>query len=252
MDKMFRLQEKRQRSDRKFPKWIKERIEVYDYPLKQFVHQTAKTISPNARLLDAGAGEGQYRQEFLHTRYTGIDLAIGDSSWNYHNLDAIAELTALPFAQSTFDAVLCTQVLEHVTEPYLVLMELNRTLKPGGRLYLTGPQSWHQHQKPHDYFRYTSFGFKHLLEKSGFQVEKVSPMGGYFWFLSFQLRNFNFWVFSHRKNGRAWFTWPFRAFFGFFFELVFPLILFHLDGLDPIKDETFGYTCIGIKPQKAL
>jgi SAM-dependent methyltransferase len=252
MNKPIRMQEKSQESSRFIPKWIKERIEVYDYPLKQFVSQTAMKMAPNARLLDAGAGEGQYRKQFSHTRYTGVDLAIGDTSWNYSNLDAIASMTALPFAQGTFDAVLCTQVLEHVQEPYLVLAELYRTLKPGGRIFLTGPQSWHQHQKPHDYYRYTAFGFKYLLEKSGFQVEKVTPMGGYFWFLSFQLHNFNYWVFSHRKHGRSWFTWPLRAFIGFFFELVFPLILFYLDDLDPIKDETFGYTCIAKKLSEAV
>jgi SAM-dependent methyltransferase len=230
------------------PKWVKERVEVNVYLLNRWVHRAGQMVPAQARFLDAGAGEGRFRHEFSHTCYTGVDLAIGDVVWDYSGLDAIATLTELPFPDGTFEASICTQVLEHVTEPYLVLKEIYRTLKPGGRIFLAAPQSWHQHQKPHDYFRYTSFGFRYLLEKCGFQVESMEPLGGYFWFLSFQLQNFNYWVFSHRKHGRTWITLPLRAFFGFTFQLGLPLILFYLDGLDPVKDETFGFACIATKP----
>ena len=57
-----------------------------------------------------------------------------------------------------FDAVLFTQVLEHVPEPARVLAELHRILRPGGTLYLTAPLVWELHELPHDYYRYTSEG----------------------------------------------------------------------------------------------
>jgi SAM-dependent methyltransferase len=233
------------------PQWFHKRVEVSAYILNEFVEQVCASLPPGALVLDAGAGEGQYKADLAHTRYVGIDLAVGDSAWNYHGLDVVGNLSRLPFATDVFDAVLCTQVLEHVPEPFEVLQEIQRVLKPTGRLFLSAPQSWHQHQKPHDYYRYTSFGLRYLLQKAGLSVESMRPMGGYFWYLAFQLQNINYWLFPRGMKGRAW-TWPLRALFGFVFQFALSLPLFYLDRLDRIKDETFGYVCIAVKPSREL
>lgn len=230
------------------PACIRERVEVNVYELRRFVREAAAQVPPDARVLDAGAGEGRFRRYFGHVRYVGVDFAAGDADWDYSGLDAIADLVRLPFQDAVFDVAVCTQVLEHVSEPLQVLCEIRRALKPGGRLYLSAPQSWHQHQKPHDYYRYTSFGLRHLLERSGLYVESVQALGGYFWFLSFQLQNLVYWTFSHRNRRYRWLTWPLRAMLGFVFQLVLPLLLFYLDGLDRVQDETFGHACIAVRP----
>lgn len=232
----------RERAPRFLPEWVRQRIEVNVFHLFDFMEKAGAAHDADALVLDAGSGEGRFYQEFAHTRYIGIDLAVGDETWDYTKLDAVSELSALPFATGTFDSVLCTQVLEHVQEPYLVLAELCRVLKTGGCLYLSCPQSWHQHQKPHDYFRYTSFGLRYLLDKAGYDVSELTPMGGYFWYLSFQLQNMNYWVFPRDRRYRL-LTLPFWLMGAFLFQLVLPLILFYLDPLDRAKDETFGYTC---------
>lgn len=219
------------------------------YILYNFVEQSCASIAPGARVLDAGAGQGQYKSYLNHTRYVGVDLAVGDINWNYSGLNAISDLVRLPFNEGTFDAVICTQVLEHVPEPLQVLREICRVLKSGGRLFLSAPQSSHQHQKPHDFYRYTSFGLCYLLEHAELKVESIQPMGGYFWYLSFQLRNINYWLFPKGMRGRRW-TWPLRAVFGVVLQLILPLILFYLDPLDRIKDETFGYVCTAVKPTR--
>jgi ubiquinone/menaquinone biosynthesis C-methylase UbiE len=87
---------------------------------------------------------------------------------------------ALPFRSHSFDTALCFQVLEHVEEPSLLLDEALRILKPGGGLILTAPHIWNEHEMPHDYFRFTRYGLRHLLEKAGFQVIEIRPMAGYF------------------------------------------------------------------------
>jgi SAM-dependent methyltransferase len=227
--------------------WVRERVCVDDYQLAQFVHQAASQIPPGSLLLDAGAGEGKYKSEFAHTRYIGVDLAVGDIEWDYGGLNATSDLISLPFDHNTFNAVICIQVLEHVSEPLAVLKEICRVLEPGGRLFLTAPQSWHKHQKPHDFYRYTSFGLRYLAEKAGLEIEFIQPMGGYFWFLSVQLQNANHWIFPRGMRGRRW-TWPLRALLGLIFQLLVPLILFYLDPLDQVKDETFGHLCIAAKP----
>ncbi len=241
----------RTRAHRYLPEWIKRRIEVNVYKLYDFMGKMGAATPPEALVLDAGAGEGRFKPEFEHTRYIGVDLAIGDVNWNYTNLDSICDLKALPFPNDTFDVTLCTQTLEHVNEPALVLNEIARVLKPGGKLYLSVPQSWHQHQKPYDFYRYTSFGLRYLFTKVGLNVIHIEPMGGYFWSLSFLLQQMNYWLFPRGMKLRQ-LTWPLRAFNGFVFELLLPLILFYLDPLDRIKDETFGYICIAQKPVNAL
>jgi SAM-dependent methyltransferase len=222
-------------------------VETDVFLLYDFGEQAGAMLPPGARVLDAGAGQGRFKPVLRHTRYTGVDLAVGDVAWDYSHLDAVCNLIHLPFAQETFDAALCIQVLEHVPEPLSVLREIARVLKPGGCLFLTAPQSWPQHQKPHDFFRYTSFGLRHLFNHAGLQTESIQPMGGYFYFLSFQLQNINYWLFPQGMPGRRW-TWPLRALFGLIFQLALPLLLYYLDPLDRAKDETFGYLCVAIKP----
>jgi SAM-dependent methyltransferase len=236
------------RLPRFLPPWLKKRIEVNVYKLNHFMRQSGSHIPRDALLLDAGAGEGRFKSFFSHTRYIGVDLAIGDTQWDYSSLDAISNLETLPFPPETFDAAVCTQVLEHVPEPQQVVNEISRVLKPGGTFFLSAPQSWHQHQKPHDYYRYTSFGLRYILEKSGLRVESIEPLGGYFWFLSFQLQNSVYWVFSFRDQKYRWLTLPIRALMALFFQIIAPFFLYFLDDLDPVKDETFGHVCVALKP----
>lgn len=241
------MTKKHERLPRFIPQWIQKRIEVNVYKLYDFMERAGKSFSSDALVLDAGAGEGRFFEEFSHTKYIGIDLAVGDLDWDYQKLDVIGDLIFQPFSDNSFDAVLCTQVLEHVKEPKKVIQNIYRILKPGGKLFLSVPQSWHQHQKPNDFYRYTSFGLDYLMTQAKFGVQSIEPMGGYFWFLSFQLQNINFWLFPKGMKFRV-ITLPLRILNGVFFQLILPLILFYLDPLDRIKDETFGYLCVAIKP----
>lgn len=230
------------------PEWIRRRIETDIFVLDDFIKESATTLPNGSLVLDAGAGQGQYKDYFSHTRYIGADLAVGDSSWDYSNLDVFCDLIRLPFPTNTFDAVVCTQVLEHLPEPKIFLAEISRVLKPNGRLFLTAPQSWHQHQKPYDFYRYTSFGLKYLFSQNNLEPKSIEPMGGYFWYLSFQFQNINYWLFPKTMRLRKW-TWPLRALFGLIFQLLLPLLLYYLDPLDHSKDETFGYLCAAVKSQ---
>ena len=83
----------------------------------------------------------------------------------------------IPLADGCFDTVLCTQVLEHVPEPGLVIMECARVLRPGGVLILTAPQYWEEHEEPHDYYRFTEHGMAYLLERARLQIVARSVQG---------------------------------------------------------------------------
>ncbi|MBK7928126.1 MAG: methyltransferase domain-containing protein [Bryobacterales bacterium] len=102
-------------------------------------------------------------------------------------LDCVGNLEQLPFPDGQFDACVNIVTLEHVMDPPSVLKELGRVLKPGGELLLVAPHEWEEHQTPHDYWRFTRYGLRLLLERAGFAHVEVEPVGGFFRLLARRL-----------------------------------------------------------------
>lgn len=216
--------------------------------VEKFAASLSGVLSEGARILDAGAGETPYKNYFLHQHYFAVDIQWGDPDWNYSKLDAICNLTALPILNKHLDAVLCTQVLEHVNEPFLIISEFYRILKPGGLLYVSAPQGWGVHQAPHDYFRFTQYGLKYLLEKAGFQICSITPTCGYFGYLANRLTVFPktlFWQIKNRALRIVMF--PFEVLAYLVFVLIFPIFLNWMDGLDAKRDYTLNYMVKAVK-----
>ncbi|MFN8094477.1 MAG: class I SAM-dependent methyltransferase [Vicinamibacteria bacterium] len=128
------------------------------------------------RVLDVGCGGRPY-EPFVEPggRYFGLDAQRTAASVP----DAWGSAVRLPIADRSIDAVLCTQVLEHVPDPPAVILEAARVLRPGGRLILTAPQAWCLHEAPHDYFRFTRYGLEALCRSAGLAPELVRPQGGF-------------------------------------------------------------------------
>jgi SAM-dependent methyltransferase len=154
--------------------------------LDAFARRAAAAVPAGGRVLDAGAGEGAYRVHFAHATYEAADFLEVDKP--YAPVDYVCSLDAIPVEDERFDLVLCTQVLEHLPEPADVLDELQRVLRPGGQLWLTAPLFYPEHEQPYDFYRYTSFGLRHRLERAGFDVESLDWLEGYFGTLAFQVR----------------------------------------------------------------
>jgi SAM-dependent methyltransferase len=161
----------------------------FEHAIEDAVRAFAAELAGSARILDAGAGEGRYARWFTRQRYVGVDLAVGDPAWNYARLDAICDLDALPFADTSFDAALSIVTLEHLPEPGAALREMARVLRPGAPLLIVVPFEWEVHQAPHDYFRFTRYGLEYLLRRAGFEAIDIRPVGGYGRLLSRRLLN---------------------------------------------------------------
>lgn len=131
------------------------------------------------KLLDFGCGRKPYRKMFQVTEYTGVDIADSGHEHTYSDVDVYYDGRSLPFENETFDALFCSEVLEHVFNPDEVLPEINRVLKKKARVLITVPFCWNEHEIPFDYARYSSFGIKHLLEKHGFRVLKLTKSGNF-------------------------------------------------------------------------
>lgn len=129
-------------------------------------------------LLDAGCGEKPFSLIYDEIVEKSIGCDVEYCIHDQSEVDIFATLDNLPFENETFDAILCSNVLEHVAESVKGISELSRCLKDGGHLILAVPFLYPIHEAPHDFYRYTKYGLKYQLEKNGLKIINFTPLGG--------------------------------------------------------------------------
>jgi len=244
------------------PKYIRKRLDAEEFGIGKFMEFASKEIKKSARVLDAGAGSLPYKDYFSHTVYESTDFEnMFDSSYkDTHNF--ICSLDSIPRQEGEYDAIINTQVLEHVEFPQKVINEFYRVLKPGGKLFLTAPQGWGVHGAPYHFFNFTNYGLESLFKKAGFRIKFIRPRGGIFWYLGKRMSTLPGYIFSQyvlikgtRQNNNTWFASKGMATLLFPLYLLalpvckflIPLSFFYLDRLDKIRNYTLGYSCYCIK-----
>ena len=133
------------------------------------------TNSTIVKVLDIGCGSQPYRPYFEkenRTYYIGLDLVIQPGN----GVIGLAE--PLPFADASIDIVLCTQVLEHVSDPVATLAEIYRVLKDDGTALVSTHGVYFYHPHDHDYWRWTHEGLCLIHEAVGFSSIQIIPNGG--------------------------------------------------------------------------
>jgi SAM-dependent methyltransferase len=129
-------------------------------------------------VLDIGCGRKPYLPLLAPyaSRYVGFDFAPGPE------VDDVGVAEALPYADGSFDVVLCTQMLEHAEDPALVVREIHRVLAPGGVVFASTHGVFLYHPDPpgsgRDYWRWTHAGLRRLFESSGqWKAIDIEPNG---------------------------------------------------------------------------
>jgi SAM-dependent methyltransferase len=208
------------------------------------VAHTANTLRPGTRVLDAGAGAAPYRSLFRHCDYVTQDWPQSVHGQGT-SPDVLADLHELPLGDATFDFVLCTEVLEHVSDPARVLAELRRILRPGGRLLLTTPFVLELHEEPYDFFRYTPHGLRSLVESAGLAVERVEPLTGWWSTLAHTLRHGGLATRPPERPGRT----ATRVAGAITLALSVPLARLapRLDALDERRALPIGFVCAAVR-----
>lgn len=128
-------------------------------------------------VLDIGCGEMPFRR-FLPTqvRYRGVDVpAAADFGMRSHPDVTSFDGVTLPIADGSIDHILCTEVLEHASQPEALVAEMARVLRSGGTLVLTVPFSARVHHAPHDYHRFTRYRLEALFARFG--TVEIIPRG---------------------------------------------------------------------------
>jgi ubiquinone/menaquinone biosynthesis C-methylase UbiE len=156
-----------------------------------WIENALKKIPKGLRILDAGAGEQQYKKFCGHLDYVSQDFAQYDPNklnnglqmpaWDYGKLDIVSDITAIPEPNESFDVILCTEVFEHIPDPISAIKEFSRLLKSNGTLIITAPFCSMTHFAPyHFYSGFNSYFYeKHLLENN-FKINYFDKNGNYF------------------------------------------------------------------------
>jgi len=164
-----------------------------------WLEKSLKKIPSGSRILDAGAGEQQYKKFCTHLNYISQDLsqydgkgdgrALQTKKWDNSNIDIISDITTIPEPDSSFDVIMCVEVFEHLPEPILAIKEFGRLLKPGGYLILTAPFCSLTHMAPyHFYSGYNRYFYEKHLVNIGFKIIELTENGNFFEYLAQELR----------------------------------------------------------------
>lgn len=130
------------------------------------------------RLLDVGCGLRQYEELVSDrvTQYVGMDWPVIAGR---ARADVIGDALRIPIRFATVDTVLATELMEHLADPIGFLTEAARVLRTGGVLVLSVPFMEPLHEEPRDYYRFTPYGLRRLLEEQGFVVQHIWSKGGW-------------------------------------------------------------------------
>lgn len=220
------------------PQWLSLRYHA--------LHRCALRTVQAGTALDIGSGDSDHRR-YVHPAAAVIRLDHPATNARYRiPPDVYADACRLPIAGASVDAVLLFEVIEHVADDRLALDEIRRVLKPAGRLYLSAPFLYPEHDVPGDYRRYTVYGLKHLLIERGLRVIEERRHGNSF-VVALQLLNLALLEFVRDLYLRHWLLGALAG------ALVYPLCLtVNLLALPFVKlsggrASSFGWSVVAVK-----
>lgn len=153
---------------------------------ESFIDESMNRIATKHKILDVGGGKPftkwlkKYQPLLKNNDYQTFDY---DSHTGAH---IIGDIHNMPIPDSTYDAIICSSVLEHVRDPLTAMKELYRILKPGGYIHFYVPSiyPYHSQNAPYpDLWRFFDDTIDILFEK--FSSVEIEKQGGYFLALSF-------------------------------------------------------------------
>ena len=219
----------------------------------EWVKKELIKIPRGQSLIDIGAGEMRYKKYCRHLKYKSQDfneykgkgdgIGLQTGKWNTKEVDIVSDISSIPVKNSSFDNVLCTEVLEHIPEPEAAIKEISRVLKKKGKLILTAPFCSQTHFSP--YFFMTGFSpnwYKKIILRYNFKILKIQANGNYFDYLNQELIRLPLMV---RK-------YTLFSFFGvFLYIIIIPVVgLFWLVSKFSKKSEEqlcFGWHVVAVK-----
>ena len=135
-------------------KIVRERLDI-------FLARHASDV----RIVDIGSGNSSYNRHFPNRIAVDIDPA--------RKPDIIGDAHNLPFRDGEVEAILSTDVCEHLKDPVKAVSEMHRVLKPGGKVIFTTRFIFPIHDAPNDFWRFTKYGLRELFKD--FEILELEP-----------------------------------------------------------------------------
>lgn len=152
---------------------------LFAWLLKQQAKKLIR-LAVDGNVLDVGSGTKPYLDEMLKQAesVTHLDLKPG--------ADIQADFTKWRGTQ-VYDTITAFQVLEHVTDPDLFMLNASIHLENRGKMIVTVPFMWREHEEPLDFHRWTRYGLAELADKHGFEVRLLEPSTGFWLAIALQI-----------------------------------------------------------------
>jgi ubiquinone/menaquinone biosynthesis C-methylase UbiE len=218
---------------------------------QKWLARTLAEIPSGSRILDAGAGELKNKIYCEHLQYVSQDFCQYDgktgltseglhvTNWGGNYIDLVCDVTNIPVPDGSFDAILCSEVLEHVPDPTLALDEFTRLLKKGGILVLTAPFASMVHMAPYYFYSgFSKYWYEHHLKKRGLIIQDLSPHGDWYSMLAQEISRLG----GLERSAKNW-IWPLSYVYAFLGILYFKL----RTNIKAYDLATLGWHCVAIK-----
>jgi SAM-dependent methyltransferase len=216
---------------------------------QNWLKRTLGSLPANHRILDAGAGELKNKPLCSHLKYvsqdfcqyegTGDQRGLQTGTWDISKIDLVCDIISIPEPDSSFDIILCSEVLEHIPDPTKALDEFSRLLKPNGTLVLTAPFASIVHLAPYHYCTgFSRYWYEHHLSERGFNIIELDANGDWFSYCQQELMRL-----GGMARQRGDYLWPFAYVLG-----LLGSVYFKLRGGKKADDlACFGWQCIALK-----
>jgi SAM-dependent methyltransferase len=172
------------------PKNFRPSITSAFYLIRNALYKKIQHLAPelDGKLLDFGCGSKPYESLFTNvSQYIGLDYESEGHSHANEKIDVMYNGKTIPFPDEHFDSAFSSEVFEHVFNLDEIIPEIKRVMKKKGKILITCPFVWNEHEVPIDYARYTQFALKHLFEKNGFEI-LVQDKSGDFTMAVYQMK----------------------------------------------------------------
>ena len=156
----------------------------------KWIEETLKKIPDGLTILDAGAGESQFKKFCGHLKYIAQDfgqyqgtgeIGLQTGEWDNTKLDIVSDIMSIPLPDHSIDAIMCTEVLEHIPDPVGAIKEFARLVKPKGYLLLTAPFASLTHFAPYHFASGLSrFFYEKHLPENDFEISDLQFNGNFF------------------------------------------------------------------------